>query len=396
MKSPLERKPNPNPKPALSRPFPLGDLAGAAQAEIRDGDFRTYVLLCQLAWQEHGEGEAPYTECSLAQLAALHPQDLSPETMRGRLQRLVKAGLVVRERVGRTTWRTYPLLEGAPDRASSTCPGGVTASPGPGEPGQPGPRLEDFVPDRAPSIRSCPVTASPEPGELGRSGHRPEGVAPDRAPRSHPGGVTGHTVPGQEARLLDGRAPGARPSPLAASPGPTQVGSAPPDRAGSARPGAASAPRARPRASDLTDPERNKGWDALEPWTREPEEDHLDRQALVLALTQLGPEPMNWEGIQECVIEPELAWAWYRYVQERGSQVLNAAAYIRHGVRSGRFPPGHRRRIPATPTRHPLDVDRYPYLTPSIPEERSHERRTRETLVAGVPQGSAGWPLDVG
>ncbi len=390
MKSPLERKPNSDPKPALSLPFPLHSLAGAAQAGIRDGDFRTYVLLCQLAWQEQGEKEAPYTECSLARLAALHPGGLSPETVRGRLQRLVKAGLVVRKRVGRTTWRTYLLLESDPDRVPRAHPGGVTASPAPGEFWQLGHRPEEGDPDRVLRAQPGGVTASPGPGELTPPGHRAQERASERVPNARPHAVTASREPGQAAGPPRDRAPDARPCTVTGPPEPAQAGFAPPDRAASPRPATVPAPRARPRASDRTDPDRNEGWDAPAPWKGALAED----DPLVLALTQLRPEPMNWEGIQECAIEPELAWAWYRYVQERGTQVLNSAAYIRHGVRSGRFPPGHRRRIPVT--RYPLGMGRHPYLTSPTLEERSHGSHATGAPVAGVPRGSAGWPLDVG
>ena len=91
-----------------------GNGEAAWNAEIADGDFRTYVLLCQMAWQEQPHAPEPYTERSFADLARLHPARQRPtsETVRGRLYRLSKAGLVRRERQGRTTWRTYPLVDG--------------------------------------------------------------------------------------------------------------------------------------------------------------------------------------------------------------------------------------------------------------------------------------------
>ncbi|MBX3054205.1 MAG: hypothetical protein KF753_22220 [Caldilineaceae bacterium] len=86
----------------------------AMEAQIADGDFRTYVLLCQLAWQEHPQALSPWTERTYAELAALHPEHrpVSAETVRGRLNRLTRAGLITRERSGQSVWRTYPVLDG--------------------------------------------------------------------------------------------------------------------------------------------------------------------------------------------------------------------------------------------------------------------------------------------
>ncbi len=86
----------------------------AMEAQIADGDFRTYVLLCQLAWQEHPQALSPWTERTYGELAALHPEHrpVSAETVRGRLNRLTQAGLITRERSGQSVWRTYPVLDG--------------------------------------------------------------------------------------------------------------------------------------------------------------------------------------------------------------------------------------------------------------------------------------------
>ena len=86
----------------------------AMEAQIADGDFRTYVLLCQLAWQEHPQALSPWTERTYGELAALHPEHrpVSAETVRGRLNRLTRAGLITRERNGQSVWRTYPVLDG--------------------------------------------------------------------------------------------------------------------------------------------------------------------------------------------------------------------------------------------------------------------------------------------
>ena len=86
----------------------------AMEAQIADGDFRTYVLLCQLAWQEHPQALSPWTERTYGELAALHPEHrpVSAETVRGRLNRLTRAGLITRERSGQSVWRTYPVLDG--------------------------------------------------------------------------------------------------------------------------------------------------------------------------------------------------------------------------------------------------------------------------------------------
>lgn len=96
-------------------PVPAFGLDRALGAEIADGDFRTFVLLCQLAAHEQPDSDAPYTERGYVDLARLHPGRQRPtaETVRGRLYRLARAGLIRRQRAGRTTWRTYPQLDGA-------------------------------------------------------------------------------------------------------------------------------------------------------------------------------------------------------------------------------------------------------------------------------------------
>lgn len=96
--------------PETEAPF----FAMGMEAAIADSDFRTYVLLCQLACQEQPHAPSPWTERTYAELAALHPSHRSvrAETVRGRLNRLASAGLITRQRSGQSTWRTYPVLDG--------------------------------------------------------------------------------------------------------------------------------------------------------------------------------------------------------------------------------------------------------------------------------------------
>ena len=49
-------------------------VAESVHAPVTDAEFRTYALLCALAWQHHPEANPPYVEISYPELATLIPK----------------------------------------------------------------------------------------------------------------------------------------------------------------------------------------------------------------------------------------------------------------------------------------------------------------------------------
>lgn len=143
-----------------------------------------------MAAQEQPNSAAPYTERGYADLARLHPGRQRPtaETVRGRLYRLARAGLIRRQRAGRTTWRTYPQLDGARRWTA------VTVSP------------------------SAPVS---QPQAAVRNQVAAESAAPAAPPERAPGT---HPAPDAGTDRQDGPQPL---SGLSASPRPTQASTEP-------------------------------------------------------------------------------------------------------------------------------------------------------------------------
>ena len=89
-------------------------LLRAVDSPLSDGDYRTFVFLCAQAGSSDSEGI--FTDKTYDDLASRHPgtSPLTPAALRARIMRLVKAGLVQRERVGRTCWRTRIVTDQAP------------------------------------------------------------------------------------------------------------------------------------------------------------------------------------------------------------------------------------------------------------------------------------------
>lgn len=509
---------------------PVFGLEEALSAEIADGDFRTYVLLCQLAWQEHADAEAPYTERTYEEMARLHPSRRSPtaETVRGRLYRLARAGLVRRERTGRTTWRTYPLLEegaaflggwmhhtqphvyadgrdghtqgGAtaygyvdrthpehggrtpthpqtsdragsthpqvggqpahaqtPDYAAATHPDGVSGQQGHGVPGE-------HAHDRAAGTHPRAITAQGQhtqpagcadrthPQPLGEQ--LPTQPSPEQAAGAHPQPLGGQGAPTQEpaapgvggpsehtqgdGNTLGGQlqhAQAASQQPVGELQRPTQKAPAPcgPEAAteGSVAPGCGAgthpdpaplraepqgeASRAHARASVListgTDPlsldsfstqEREQyaistegrpqtkaslvsdSADSVQNIANTPGQPDLPLdhpvfqlvnvpkgyEALAVTLATLSPKRMNYEGIEECLKQPDLTQAWFEYALSRQETIHSLPAYIRHGVRSGVEPPQAEAQCPGSSKRYTYDPNDFGWDDPIVAPER--------------------------
>ena len=85
----------------------------AIQAEISDGDYRTYMVLCALALDNLAEAGLFATELTYAEIGAHHPKAMTANGVRSRINRLMRAGLVGRERIDHKRWRTVPILDQA-------------------------------------------------------------------------------------------------------------------------------------------------------------------------------------------------------------------------------------------------------------------------------------------
>lgn len=81
----------------------------ALQADISDGDYRTYMILCTLAAENHHATGYFNIALTYAAIGQQHPKPLSTAGVRSRINRLVKAGLVTRERIDNRRWRTIPV-----------------------------------------------------------------------------------------------------------------------------------------------------------------------------------------------------------------------------------------------------------------------------------------------
>lgn len=355
----------------------------AMDATISDSDFRTYVLLCQLAFQEHPEASVPYTECSLAEIAALYPAQRrpSPETIRGRIYRLGLAGLVRRERVGRTTWRTVPLLE---DPAMTAQPGrAVRDEHGPGRALDERPHsLGATTSHGAPQGRGQSRDVEP----VDASSQRVQATARQESAKSPRAQEPKVDVGARPARVYEADSDLAAPVPREQKPPGV------PERVSSTRPRAVETSPLRTRGSDLTDPDLgtsysrkyshqiSQGEGAFMACEAANGPSLSRRQALATALANLSPEGMNPEGIEECLREPELTAAWYTYVKEEGSHILKPAAYIRYGVRSGRFPPQSQQQTPPNDsryTRYPLDCGETREVHPEVTAQMEQLLRNR-------------------
>lgn len=441
----------------VENPVPAFGLGEALDAAIADGDFRTYVLLCQLATQEHPEATPPYTERTYEQMAARHPGNRPPsaETVRGRIYRLTRAGLVRRERVGQTLWRTYPVLEtngllllggmqrytqshlpapapsvdtGLMETQAKQPPPGRAGAPHPDHAAGHSPEAHPTSEDEQPAHTQASERASvPHPNGLAeheldtqRATTRPVGGGQEH---SQPiGGEQTHTQTATPAPLAGqsvhtqtpGRVERTLPDPVGGQPQITQdhpqptvsegqahtqkstVQSTPTSgkgtlaedvtatgRGASAHSDGGSS-RARGRASVLTgtDPlsflSAYPGREDQSVSTEHTEAKPLSHKVLSLVTVPAGyeelavtlatmqPQGMNYEGIEECLVQPELTQAWYDYVQRSEETIHNPAAYIRRGVRSGRRPPAPKLKKDSQRTHDPND---FGWDDPTIPTE---------------------------
>lgn len=362
---------------------PLPDCA--LLAAIGDGEFRTYAFVCHLAWRTHPHAEQPYTDLDYEQLARLHPGTipLTASAVRARINRLVKVGLLRRERINNVCWRTYPTLE-----ASITV--GVMQ-----DSTQTASNITDTLPNHTQPVPAnswmlCPITPNKEYTALGVTtdhtqagesdvsvmAHRTQqaqatnGVLADVAPSVHRAqldstsdstqgvdqvlGVTAHhsQPPQSENWLLPHVTPSHEQMALSAIPGDTQQ---PSNDVSAMAHNSHSANEGLTVTPDCTQPGPLLDHDLIhDQVTSDQPSDQImtagDSQTtaktmtasqlgLVEALTKLTPQPMSPPGIRECMTQPALTAAWLAYVLDPANGVQKPAAYLRKQVRRGVYPP---------------------------------------------------------
>lgn len=420
-----------------ARTFPMPEHA--LGASISDGDFRTYAIIWRLAWHQNPDADTPYIEMSLQELASHHPGPLSPETVRGRVHRMARVGLLRRERCGRTGWRTYLILD-RPDIQSALADQTIDA------------QAERVVADP-----SAPAATQADRGQANtvRAVVAYPKLEAALAERTQTGGENTERSPGtrlqddpvstqprpfeqvQPQRPLYGTMltlhNSAYPRGAADDHGPAGATcQAVPERAGTARSQPLGAWQSR-APSDLTDLDLMSGGLDLEKLSKQVKA--VDRQRslgdglaidpihrpLAVALANLTPEPMTAQGILECLQEPGLTAAWLDYVVDPTHNVHKPAAYLRQQVRRGYFPPdqrqdssprtsdhGRRQPGPMSPREgYPADHNRQesaekpgrlngkvsPHGAQTTDPGRSHE--TIHPAVASLASRCSRWPLDV-
>ena len=97
-----------------------------------------------------------------------------------------------------------------------------------------------------------------------------------------------------------------------------------------------------PKQGGSTETDSTGGTDARAKGPRPPVLDRVNVPAgyeeLAVQLADLRPQGMNYEGIDECMKQPELTRAWTEHALTTKEQIRNLPAYIRAGVRSGKLP----------------------------------------------------------
>ncbi|MEM7130385.1 MAG: hypothetical protein AAF702_28935 [Chloroflexota bacterium] len=95
----------------------------AIESKISNGDYRTYMILCALALENQAETGEVAIELSYAEIGERHPKPLTTSGVRSRINRLMKAGLVERERLDSKRWRTILTLSNSVDNAGESAVG---------------------------------------------------------------------------------------------------------------------------------------------------------------------------------------------------------------------------------------------------------------------------------
>ena len=321
---------------AEQRSTPIPDLA--LTADINDGEFRTYALICQLCWRNHPKAERPYTELGYEELARLHPGNgLRAAAVRASIQHLVQLGLLVRERFDNVRWRTYPVV----------------------------------VSTETEKLGAIPASTHSGLSEMGAT-------------------LADTQMAQQDSWVLSHVAPNCKPEPLGVIPDSTQrckheLGAMPAStQSGLSEMGAMPAnTQPAPDLTDLIDPDQDQ--------INQSDQGGVGGMDLLTLLSKLNPEPMSAEGIRECLHQPQLTAAWLAYVNDPGNGVQNPAAYLRRQVRRGKYPP-----LQAAACL-PIPVERRAHeQTRTLPNQLARPAAIAPALasLAVAPVAAPRWPLD--
>lgn len=399
----------------------------ALLADIGDGEFRTYAFICHLAWRTHPHAEQPYTDLDYEQLAHLHPGNvpLTASAVRARINRLVKAGLLRRERVNNICWRTYPTLD-TPAKNET-----VSVMP------------DHTQPLRADNCVLCPITPNqerkalcviahrtqPEETEVGvmeHSTHQPpttnwvlSDVAPsddnklvgDTSDNTQIGSNAVDTMPRhtQTAPAATWVLPPMTPSDNTTTLGATsgniqrlenQLGAMPNHSQTVA--GALTATPAHTQVVALIDLDLCDHHQPDQAFNQIKTADNsqvgggtmtTQPSTLIAALANLTPQAMSPAGIRECLAQPALTAAWLAYVLDPANGVQKPAAYLRKQVRRGAYPPQM-----LTNQSGNGAVERSDHATtlPVNSHPTAFGPSGQPTVVAVAQSRATRWPLDTG
>lgn len=397
----------------------------ALLADIGDGEFRTYAFICHLAWRTHPQAEQPYTDLDYEQLAHFHPGNvpLTVSGVRARINRLVKAGLLRRERINNICWRTYPMVDTPAkhetmrvmlDHTQPLCADNCVRS--------------SITPNQ--ECKALSVTAhrtqpaETDVGVMGQSTHQPQAM---NWVLSHVASSDDRQVMGDTSdnTQLDSNVVGAMPDHTQTAPGATWVLppmtpsvdtkaldaisnntqrlesglGAMPDHSQTST-GAVAAMPDHTQAVELielmTDQKQSdQGSDQIKALSDGQTNNTMSTQqsALVEALANLTPQAMSPAGIRECLAQPALTVAWLAYVLDPANGVQKPAAYLRKQVRRGAYPPPM---LMVQSGNSAVERSDYAATLPANPHPTASPTSGQSAPMAVAQSRATRWPLDTG
>lgn len=397
----------------------------ALLADIGDGEFRTYAFICHLAWRTHPQAEQPYTDLDYAQLAHFHPGNvpLTVSGVRARINRLVKAGLLRRERINNICWRTYPMVDTPaqnetvrvmPDHTQPLCADNCVRSP--------------IAPNQ--ERKALAVTAhhtQPEETEVGVMGHSTHQPPTTNWVLSHVapndiyevmGDTVDHTQLGSNA--LSAMPSSTQPAPAATwvlpsmtpsdhtkALGATWDNTQQPENGLGAMPDHSQTPTSAMAAT----PDHTQSVELIDLMMDQNQSDQESDQikalssgqtnntmstqqpVLVEALANLTPQAMSPAGIRECLAQPALTVAWLAYVLDPANGVQKPAAYLRKQVRRGAYPPPM---LMVQSGNSAVERSDYAATLPANPHPTASPTSGQSAPVAVAQSRATRWPLDTG
>lgn len=402
---------------------PVPDLA--LLADIGDGEFRTYAFICHLAWRTHPQAEQPYTDLDYEQLAHCHPGNvpLTVSGVRARINRLVKAGLLRRERINNICWRTYPTLDTPakhetvrvmPDHTQPLYSDNCVRSP--------------IIPNQ--ERKALGVTAhhtqpeETEMGVMGPSTHQPPTtnwvlshvalsdiyeVMGDTVDHTQLGSNAVRAMPDstQTAPAATWVRPSMTPSDHTKALGATSHNTQQPEKGLGAMPDHSQTPAGAMAAT----PDHTQSVELIDLMMDQKQSDQRSDQikalssgqtnntmstqqpALVEALANLTPQAMSPAGVRECLAKPALTAAWLAYVLDPANGVQKPAAYLRKQVRRGAYPP---QMLTVQLANGAVERRDHATTLPTNPRPADFHLADQPTPVAVAQSRATRWPLDTG